>query len=220
VVQPALAAVLSGCSGPLSALDPTGPAAASIATLWWVMVAGAAALFALVLVLFTLVIRRPGWGSRVPPARWILFGGLVLPAVVLPSLVAYGLVAGERLLPLPSSAPVRIEAEGQQWLWTFRYPDYGRIETRNVLHLPAGIPVDIAVTSLDVIHAFWVPRLAGQIDAVPGHVTRLRIEADRPGRYEGLCNQFCGLGHPVMRFVIIVDRAQDFPGALAQAVGK
>jgi len=185
-----------------------------------VMLVGAAALFASVLVLFTLVIRRPGWGSRVPPARWIVFGGLILPAVVLPPLVAYGLVAGERLLPLPGSPPVRIEAEGQQWLWTFRYPDYGRIEIRNVLHLPAGIPVDINVTSLDVIHAFWVPRLAGQIDAVPGHVTRLRIEADRPGHYEGLCNQFCGLGHPVMRFSVVVDRAQDFPAALARAAGR
>jgi len=219
VVQPALAAVLSGCSGPLSALDPAGPAAASISILWWVMLAGATALFALVVVLFALVIRRPGWGSGVPPARWIVLGGLVLPAVVLPPLVGYALVAGERLLPLPSSPPVQIEAEGRQWVWTFRYPDYGRIETRNVLHLPAGVPVDITVTSLDVIHAFWVPRLAGQIDAVPGHVTHLRIEADRPGRYEGLCNQFCGLGHPVMRFAVIVDSAQDF-AALTQAADK
>jgi cytochrome c oxidase subunit II len=219
-VQPTLAAALSGCTGPLSALDPTGPAAASIATLWWAMLVGAAALFALVLVLFALVIRRPGWGSGVPPARWIVLGGLVLPAVVLPPLVGYALVAGQRLLPLPSSAPVRIGAEGQQWVWTFRYPDYGDVEIKNVLHLPAGVPVDIAVTSLDVIHAFWVPRLAGQIDAVPGHVTHLRIEADRPGHYEGLCNQFCGLGHPVMRFVVVVDRAQDFPAALTQAAGK
>jgi cytochrome c oxidase subunit 2 len=85
------------------------------------------------------------------------------------------------------------------------------------LHLPAGIPVDIVVTSLDVIHAFWVPRLAGKIDAVPGHVNRLRIRADQPGRNEGLCNQFCGLGHPGMRFVVIVHTAEDFAAALAQA---
>jgi cytochrome c oxidase subunit II len=215
-----LATTLSGCNGPLSTLNPAGPAAASIATLWWVMLVGAAILFSLVLALFALAIRRPGWGSAVSPARWIVLGGLVLPAIVLPPLVGYALVAGERLLPLPSSAPVRIEAEGQQWLWTFRYPDYGRIETRNVLHLPAGVPVDMVVTSRDVIHAFWVPRLAGQIDAVPGHVTRLRIEADRPDYYEGLCNQFCGLGHPVMRFAVVVDRAQDFPAALARAAGK
>ena len=57
--------------------------------------------------------------------------------------------------------------------------------TKNVLHLPAGTPVDIVVTSKDVIHAFWVPRLAGKIDAIPGRVNRLRIRADLPGRYEG-----------------------------------
>jgi cytochrome c oxidase subunit II len=83
--------------------------------------------------------------------------------------------------------------------------------------LPAGIPVDIVVTSLDVIHSFWVPRLAGKIDAVPGHVNRLRIQADQPGRYEGLCNQCCGLGHVGMRFVVMVHRTEDFSAALAQA---
>ena len=119
------------------------------------------------------------------PARWIVLGGLVLPAVVLMPLVAYGLVAGERLLPLPGDAPPRIEAEGRQWGWTFRYPDHGGVTTGNVLHLPAGVPVDIVVTSADVIHSFWIPRLAGKIDAVPGHVNVLRIQADEPGRYDG-----------------------------------
>ena len=71
-VQPGLAAALASCSGPASTLDPAGPAAGSIATLWWVMLAGAAVLFALVMVLFVLVIRRPGWGSGVSTARWIV----------------------------------------------------------------------------------------------------------------------------------------------------
>lgn len=210
-------ALLTGCAGPLSTLAPSGPAAASIATLWWVMLAGAAALFALVMVLFALVIRRPGWGSGASPARWIVLGGLVLPAVVLLPLVAYALFAGERLLPLPGKATPRIEAESRQWAWTFRYPDSGGVETEGVLHLPAGVPVDILVTSLDVIHAFWIPRIAGKIDAIPGHVNRLRVQVDQPGRYEGLCNEFCGLGHAAMRFVVIVHRPEDFSAALAQA---
>ena len=210
-------AMLGGCAGPLSTLDPRGPATSSIATLWWVMLAGSVVLFALVMVLFALVIRRPGWGSRVSPARWIVLGGLALPAVVLVPLVAYALVAGERLLPLPGRTPARIEAEGRQWAWTFRYPDHGGVMTKDVLHLPAGMPVDMVVTSRDVIHAFWVPRLAGKIDAVPGRVNRLRIQADQPGRYEGLCNEFCGLEHAGMRFVVIVHRPEDFAAAVAQA---
>ena len=212
--------LLSGCGGPLSTLDPSGPAAASIATLWWVMLAGAAALFAFVMVIFAMVYRRPGWGSGVSPARWIVLGGLVLPAFVLVPLVAYALIAGERLLPLPGSAPPRIEAEGRQWFWTFRYPDHGGVETRNVMLLPAGVPVDIVVTSRDVIHAFWIPRLAGKIDAIPGHPNVLRIKADAPGRFDALCNEFCGFGHAGMRFTVIVYRPEDFSAAFAQAVAQ
>jgi len=211
-----LTLALAGCSGPASTLDPAGSASAAIATLWWVMLAGSAILFALVMVLFGLVIRRPGWGSGTSPARWIALGGLVLPALVLVPLVAYGLVAGERLLPLRSTT-VRIQAEGRQWTWTFRYPDHGGVETRNVLHLPTGVPVDIAVTSVDVIHSFWVPRLAGKIDAVPGHTNHLRLQADAPGRYDGRCSEFCGLGHTGMRFSVVVHRAEDFAAALEQA---
>jgi len=214
--------MVAGCSGPLSTLAPGGSAAESIASLWWVMLAGAVVLFALVLGLFGLVVWRPGWGSGVSPVRWIVLGGLVLPGVVLLPLIAYALVVGERLLPLPSlgSALPRIEAEGQQWSWTFRYPEQGGVVTRNVLHLPAGTPMDIVVTSKDVIHAFWVPTLAGKIDAVPGRTNRLRIQADRPGQYEGQCNEFCGLGHGVMRFVVVVHRPEDYAAALARAAAS
>ncbi|MCX5540697.1 cytochrome c oxidase subunit II [Paraburkholderia sp. CNPSo 3076] len=213
-----LAAVgISGCAGPLSALDPSGRSARSIAGLWWVMLAGAAVLFAMVLILFCMVIWRPGWGSRVSPMRWIVLGGLVLPAVILIPLICYALLAGERLLPLPALAPVRIEAIAQQWRWTFRYPDQGGLEMENVLHIPAGVPVDIVVTSKDVVHAFWIPRLAGKIDAVPGHETRLRIQADQPGQYAGQCNQFCGIGHAEMHFAVVVDRPEDFSAAVKSA---
>ncbi|WP_041770278.1 cytochrome c oxidase subunit II [Metapseudomonas resinovorans] len=208
---------LTGCSGSLSTLSPSGPAAGSIATMWWVMLAGAGLLFALVMALFLLVVFRPGWGSRVSPARWVVLGGLALPAIVLLPMIAYALIAGERLLPLPGTTPPRIEAVAKQWSWTFRYPDQGALETRDVLHLPAGTPVDIDVSSEDVIHAFWVPRLAGKIDAVPGHVNRLRIQADHPGRYDGLCNEFCGTNHTHMRFSVVVHSPEDFPAALARA---
>jgi len=211
---------LSGCAGQLSALDPSGPAAAEIARLWWAMLAGAAVLFLLVMVIFVLVIRRPGWGSHLSPERWIVFGGLVLPALVLVPLVTYGMIVGERLVPRPAGFTEHIAAEGRQWVWTFRYPDHGGLETTGVLHLPAHTPIDIAVTSVDVIHGFWIPRLAGKIDAVPGHVNHLRIEADEPGRYDAQCSEFCGLAHTTMRFVVIVDTPENFGAALAQAAAK
>lgn len=216
-VQLGSATALAGCGGPLSTLDPSGPAAASIATLWWVMLAGSLVLFALVMGLFGLAFLRPGWGASVPPHRWIVLGGLALPAVVLVPLVAYGLIAGERLLPLPGTTPPRIEVRAERWRWAFRYPDHGGKTTEGLMHLPAGTPVDIVVTSRDVIHSFWIPRLAGKIDAIPGHVNVLRIQADAPGRYEGLCAEFCGVGHAGMRFEVVAHPAGDFPAALAQA---
>lgn len=180
------------------------------------MLAGSAILFALVMFLFALAFVRPDWGRSVSPQRWIVLGGLVLPSLVLPPLVAYGLIAGERLLPLPGQAPLRIETRAEQWRWTFRYPDQREVITRE-LHLPAGTPVDIVVSSHDVIHTFWIPRLAGKIDAVPGHVNVLRIQANAPGPYEGLCNEFCGRGHSGMRFDVVVHPAEHFAGALARA---
>ncbi len=209
--------MLAGCAGPLSTLDPSGPAAAAIARLWWVMLAGSAALFALVMALFALGFRRPGWGTSLSPYRWILYGGIVLPAVVLLPLLAYGLMAGQSLLPLPGRTPPRIEAHAEQWRWTFRYPGQGDIATEGVIHLPAGMPVDVVVTSKDVIHAFWIPRLAGKIDVLPGHQNVLRIQADTPGHYEGLCAEFCGVGHARMRFDVIVHPAADYAAALAHA---
>lgn len=184
------------------------------------MFAGAIAIFALVMLLFAIVMLRPAWARSVSPTRWIVLGGLVLPTVVLVPLLVYGLLTGERLLPRLASEPLRIEAEARQWNWTFRYPD-GTV-THDVLHLPAGVPIDMVVTSRDVIHAFWVPRLAGKIDAIPGHTNILRIEADRPGTYNGLCNEFCGLRHSEMRFDVVVHPAAAFPAAIAapDAAGK
>lgn len=209
--------LLAGCSGELSTLDPSGPAAASIARLWWVMFAGAMLLFALVMGLFAMAWLRPGFGSSVSPQRWVLLGGLALPAVVLIPLVGYGLMAGQRLLPLPFMTPPRIEVQAERWRWNFRYPEHGGVATEGVLHLPAGMPVDIVVSSIDVIHSLWIPRLAGKIDVIPGRINTLRLQADAPGRYQGQCAEFCGQEHTRMRFDVVVHAQADYAAALATA---
>jgi cytochrome c oxidase subunit II len=207
-----VALALMGCEGPLSTLQPAGPIAGSIATLGWVMMLGSLALTAFMTVLFFWVIHRPAQAARLSPRGWILWGGLALPALVLPPLVVASVVVGERMMP---QEPVpRIEAHAQQWFWTFRYPDHGGGTTRDILHLPAGQPVDIHITAEDVIHAFWVPRLAGKLDAVPGHTNVLRLQADAPGRLEGQCAEFCGLAHTHMRFEVRVHAPADFAAAL------
>lgn len=206
---------LLGCEGQLSTLQPAGPVAGSIATLGWVMMWGSLLLTAFMTALFLWVVWRPAAAARISARAWIIWGGLVLPGAVLPPLVVASVVVGERMMP--HDAVPRIEAHGQQWFWTFRYPDHGGGTTRDVLHLPAGQAVDIHITAEDVIHSFWVPRLAGKLDAVPGHTNVLRLQADAPGLLEGVCAEFCGLGHAHMRFEVRVHAPEDFAAALPQA---
>lgn len=210
-------AALSGCAGPLSALDPAGPRAAALETLWWVMFWGAVGLFILVIGLLALSYLRPALLRTLSPMQWLVGGGLLLPLPVLILLTGTALVLGEQLLPhREDEAPMRIEVEAAQWAWRFSYPDIeGAEPSINVVHMPAGEPVDFIIRSADVIHSFWIPRLGGKLDAIPGHTNILRLEADRPGTYWGICAEYCGTGHDVMTF-----RAEaHLPEALAQAVG-
>jgi cytochrome c oxidase subunit 2 len=207
--------VLSGCATPLSTLDPAGPYALNIATLWWVMFWGSTVLFVLVLSLLAVSLLRPQWIARVKPMHWIIGGGLVLPVPILIGLLIAALILGERLLPLSGAEPpMRIEAQASQWQWNFVYPNVpGAIETE-VLHLPAGEPVDIVVTAKDVIHSFWIPRLGGKIDAIPGRENTIRLEADRPGTFRGICAEYCGEGHETMGFVVEAHAPEDYSRAL------
>lgn len=192
-------------------MHPAGPAAAAIATLWWVLLIGAAAIFLLVMVLLVLAFRSRE-GSSGPEAEtrreriWIQGLGLGFSLIVLAALTIYGLVIGERLLPRPEPGLVTVRAEGAQWAWRFSYADAPNRVTEGVLHIPAGRPVDVQITTVDVIHSFWAPRLAGKLDAIPGHVNVLRIEADAPGDYAGVSAEFNGPGYTGHRFIV---RAHD-----------
>ncbi len=199
------AVALSSCTGDLSTLDPAGPYADSIANLWWIMLFGAGLILFLVLALFGLVFFKPGFGRSLSPKGWMIAGGLFLPVPVLVALMAYGMAQGEYLLGAWQTEPViaRVDARGAMWRWEFRYPDIGtEVATDGTLHIPSGGVVEVRVTSADVVHSFWIPRLAGKIDAVPGHETVLRIKADVPGRYGGICAEYCGTGHAAMRFTV------------------
>ncbi|WP_244606444.1 cytochrome c oxidase subunit II [Arsenicitalea aurantiaca] len=207
---------LAGCTGLLSTLDPAGPAAASIATLWWVMFYGATVLFALVAVLLAMSYWRSGLIRRLTPLQWILGLGVGMPVVVLTALVTTAFVQGEGLLPHRDGVrPVTISVLARQWRWEFAYPESPGVgPTIGVLHMPAGVPVDLTLESADVIHGFWIPRLGGKLDAIPGHVNVVRLLADQPGRYHGVCAEFCGDGHTQMRFEVIAHAPEDYQAAL------
>ncbi len=213
-------ASLSACSGPLSTLEPAGPAAEAIALLWWIMLAGSVVLFVIVVGLFGLAFLRPAWLSGISARNWIIHGGITMSSVVILLLLVAAFVLGERLIARPlDDPPLTVQANGTMWAWEFSYPEMdGEPMTMDVLHIPAGQPVDVVVTSSDVIHSFWSPRLAGKIDAVPGHENVVRLTADRPGTYRGVCAEFCGVGHTDMHFSVVAHPPEEYEQALADAL--
>jgi cytochrome c oxidase subunit II len=199
------AAPLAGCAeAPFSMLDTAGPGADSIARVWWVMFWGSLAILVLMMALgFMAVFRAPHRRREISGRAFILGGGIAFPFLVLLVLLVYGLRSGQALLPLPTDRDVyRVEVRAHQWWWEVRYPDApgGPLHTANEIHVPAGRPVDIHLTAADVIHSFWVPRLGGKIDAIPGRTNIIRLEAHAPGVYRGQCAEFCGAQHARMHF--------------------
>lgn len=99
---------------------------------------------------------------------------------------------------------MKITVIGHQWWWEFRYEDK-QIITANDVYIPTGQPVQFKMTSVDVIHDPWMPKLAGKTDAIPGaaNINYVSFKTDQPGIYRGLCAEFCGEEHAVMRFRVV-----------------
>ncbi|WP_439574830.1 cytochrome c oxidase subunit II [Phreatobacter sp.] len=170
----------------------------------------ATAAFLIIFGLFLLALRR-NRNRTVSLRLFLVWGGLVFPLVLLTVATVYGVVLGERITGARTIPAMAVEARAERWRWTFTHgTPQGSIVTENVLHVPAGQTVEIRLTSTDVIHSFWVPRLAGKIDAVPGMRNRILIRADQPGRYGGVCAEFCGNGHTGMIFVVVAHAAPDW----------
>lgn len=114
-----------------------------------------------------------------------------------------------------------VNAVGYQWWFRFEYPneqikDVGPLVSSNELVIPAGRPVHINLRAMDVIHSFWIPRLAGKVDMIPNRANFLWVKADQPGYYWGQCAEFCGDSHAVMRFRVIALGPKEFNEWLEQ----
>ena len=105
-----------------------------------------------------------------------------------------------------------VTATGYQWWFQFKYdtelvkqPNGGEapLTTGNELVVPAGTPVRVQVRTVDVIHSFWVPKLAGKVDMMPNRANFLWFKADKPGYYYGQCAEYCGESHAIMKFRVI-----------------
>jgi cytochrome o ubiquinol oxidase subunit 2 len=104
--------------------------------------------------------------------------------------------------PLPSSKPpLKVDVVSLDWKWLFIYPDQG-IASVNQLVVPAGTPVSFRLTSATVWNSFFVPQMGTMIYTMPRMTTRLNLQADRPGTYDGLSSHFSGDGFPGMQFKV------------------
>ncbi|HET7605178.1 MAG TPA: cytochrome c oxidase subunit II [Sphingomicrobium sp.] len=200
---------------PPAVLDPAGPYAGSIAVLTWVLFAIALLVLAVVGTALWIAL----WGKqrtrqRLGGSRLIWIAGIAFPVVVLTLLLVYGLRLTSSLSAgTGPRTDLRIRVTGEMWWWRVAYLDAeGRVVSwdANELHIPVGRTVELELESADVIHSFWVPRLSGKTDMIPGRRNLIKIQADAPGVYAGQCAEYCGGPHALMGFVVIAQPPADF----------
>ena len=208
-------ALASSCSSNApSVLSPQGDSARRINGLWWLMFWISLVVFVVVAGLMAAAIvrrRRRGLEVDASEPRWgdpfVVIAGVVVPAVILTSVLV---VSARDLVAMTDTrdAQLTIQVVGHMWWWEVRYPD--GVETANEIHIPVGETVRFEVSSVDVIHSFWVPELAPKIDMIPGRTNVLDVRAERSGTYRGQCAEFCGLQHANMAFFVVAEPRAEF----------
>ncbi len=186
----------------------------------WIGVWVAALIFAVVFFVLVRYRARPG---RVPSRRSehnaLEIGAAALILAIVAFLV-FRTFRTEAKEDHVGAAPVRIDVTAFQWGWRFTYPGQGVTVVGNSNHqptfaVPGDRPVRFALTSADVIHAFWIPGERFKRDAIPGKTNEFVIDFEREGHEEGLCSEFCGLRHSNMRFDVWILSDRSFQGWLA-----
>jgi cytochrome c oxidase subunit II len=205
---------------PQSALDPAGPQAGRISSLWWLMLIVCSVVFILVIASLTYSVvrahRRNGFADEPGAERRMtraVSGATIASLVILFGLLVASVLTGRALSSQPDKDVLTIEVVGHQWWWDVKYDDpvpARTFKTANEIHIPVGQVVMLTLTSRDVIHSFWVPNLHGKKDLIPGHLATMWIQADRPGVFRGQCAEFCGYQHAHMALNVVADPPEEF----------
>jgi cytochrome c oxidase subunit 2 len=219
----ALGLAIAGCAqdAPQDTFDPAGENAQKIQDLQVpiFILAGVVGVIVLSVLAFVLI-RFRDRGQAIPEQS---HGNPMLEIVltIIPALILIGIsiptVGTILALSETDDTECIINVTGQQWWWEVDYPvqdGCGGISdviiTSGQMVIPIGTEVLVRGTSRDVIHSWWIPRLNGKKDMVPGRVHNVRLEADEPGIYAGQCTEFCGLSHANMRMEVIAMDPDDF----------
>ncbi len=202
-----------------SALSPVGPNGETIANLFNIVLVMAVVVFIVVegLIIFSAIRFRHRANDGSEPVQ--VHGNTkaeiawtIIPALIVVTLFVLALQGLQSLDTPPAQAAgqaLTIKVIGHQFWWEYQYPDYN-VTTATDLVIPTGTVVNLEITSVDVIHSFWVPQLNGKTDAFPNHINHTWIQANTPGTYLGQCAELCGLGHANMRVVVVAKTPQDF----------
>jgi cytochrome c oxidase subunit II len=194
-------------------LTPGGSDAAAIATLWWIFLAISVVVYLAVIAALVIAMRRARRGTAAEPAqrlrsddrsRLVIGAAMSATLLVLLVMLAGDFVVGRGVLGehAPAGSPLRIRITAHQFWWQIDYEDAdpsAAIATANELTVPTGRPVELVLSSHDVIHSFWLPAISGKKDLIPGITNSMRFSVNQPGRYEGQCAEFCGYQHANMR---------------------
>jgi cytochrome c oxidase subunit 2 len=215
-------------SGAQSALDPAGPQAGRIGSLWWLMFYVLLGVF-LAVSLFVLIaifrrrnesVEAHGDAPDISPEpkrerrmAKVIVGAVLATIIILSVFLVGSYSTGRALYSNSDERALTIKITGQQWWWDVEYdvePASQIVHTANEIHIPVGQLVKFRLTSTDVIHSFWVPNLNGKKDLIPGHEIVLTFQADRAGEYRGQCAEFCGYQHAHMAFSIVAEEPDKF----------
>ncbi len=224
-----LGVLAAGCAqnAPQDTFDPAGPNAQKIHNLDMIVypIAGLVGLIVFAF-LAVIVVKFRDRGQAIPEQS---HGKptLEIALTILPALILIGIaipsVTVLMALNKTSDTECVINVTGQQWWWEVDYAQQSGcggvaepIVTSGQMIIPINTPVLVRGTSRDVIHSWWIPRLNGKRDMVPGRVHTLRLQADEPGIYAGQCTEFCGLSHANMRMEVIALTPEDFETWKAQ----
>lgn len=202
-----------------SVLAPASPEAAHAAQVSWVLIVGAGVVFVIVMAaLAWALLRRRRDTPASHAGRWLVGAGVVFPTVVLSAFSVWLYTVGPAALAAHDAQAVVVRVTAHGWWWDVRYRDPAtgaEVRTANEIHLPAGRPITLALTSADVIHSFWVPALGGKVDMLPGRWLHLRLQSAEVGTYRGQCAEFCGEQHARMALQVVVRDAASFERWLA-----
>jgi cytochrome c oxidase subunit II len=232
-------ALLSGCidfNGPQSTFDPSGPVARHQQDLFYLTCWVCLVIFVIVgaVLAYAMIKFRardaadehaepPPQGHGNPMVEMSLIAASVLALVVIAIPTLKEIWYSYDYPVVEKANAYEVTATGYQWWFKFDYPaetaqtvdGNGKVSNApfsvaNELVIPAGRPVHINLRTVDVIHSFWIPKLAGKVDMMPNRANHLWVEADKPGYFWGQCAEFCGESHALMRFRVIALGPKEF----------